>query len=103
LVESTTRHTHAPNKVRNVKNVLLMGFGGKDNGGTPRSVPFANPPVAKQDFNVLHDDLAPSHAARSAASCNRQERGAASFKSQFEAKNGEVNPSRRKLVPFGTQ
>jgi hypothetical protein len=58
LVQSAVRDTHAPHKVVDISDLFLVGFGSKDDGGTPRPITWANPTVAEKDLNLGHDDLA---------------------------------------------
>jgi hypothetical protein len=46
LVQETVRNAHAPNKIEDVEDMLLMRLGGEDDGGAPRPITFADPSVA---------------------------------------------------------
>jgi hypothetical protein len=46
LVQATVRNAHAPNKIEDVKDMLLMRLGGEDDRGAPRPITFADPSVA---------------------------------------------------------
>ena len=55
-IEQSLVDTEVPDEVGDVLNVLLVGFGGKDNLGAPGASTRANPSLVKQVINVgLHN------------------------------------------------
>ena len=55
-IEQLVVDTEAPDEVSDVLNVLLVGFGGKDNLGAPGASTRVNPSLVKQVINVgLHN------------------------------------------------
>ena len=55
-IEQSVVDTEAPDEVGDVLNVLLVGFGGKDNLGAPGASTRANPSLVEEVINVgLHD------------------------------------------------
>jgi hypothetical protein len=98
LVEATIRHAHAPNKVQIIQDVFLMGFGGKDDGRTPRPITFADPTVAKENVDVLHDDLAfVGPVVWFLAACRRR---AASVDGELKMEDGKLDAGGVEAVPM---
>jgi hypothetical protein len=101
LIETTVRHTHAPNEVRYVGDLLLVGFGSQNNGQTPRSFAKVDPTVVEENFEMFHNDPAlvgtimrPLAADGGKPAC---------VDAEFEIEDWEVNAGRVKTIPVGAE
>jgi hypothetical protein len=64
-----------------------MGFGSKDDGGTPRSITQSNSTIVENDLNLSHaDDLALVRTVRRLPAAHR--RRTSSINRKFEMKDG---------------
>jgi hypothetical protein len=99
LVQATVRNAHAPNKIEDVEDMLLMRLGGEDDRGAPRPITFADPSVAKEDFNVLHDNLTLVRPIMGLLATNGG--GTTSADGEFEVEDRKLNAGRIEAVPMG--
>jgi hypothetical protein len=79
-------NAHAPNKVIDVVNVLLVWLRGKDNKRAPRSVAFSNPAVSEECLLLFVDNFG---FVRSIARLTAADRlRTTGVHSEFESKDG---------------
>ena len=98
MVQSAVRDTHAPHQVVDISDLFLVGFGSKDDGGTPRPITWANPTVVEKGLNLGHDDLALMRAISRLPAAYRT--GATSINSEFKMKDRFHDTGRVKAIPI---
>jgi hypothetical protein len=97
LIQTAIRDTHTPDELVDVYDMFLMGFGSKDDRGTPGTKTFADPAVGFEDFELLHDNLALVRPImRLLATDGRRGAG---VDCEFEIQNWELNASSIEAVP----
>jgi hypothetical protein len=56
-IQFPVAHTHPPDEVVDIVNVLLVGFGGEDNDAAPGATARSDPFVIEKDCELFHDDF----------------------------------------------
>ena len=97
-VEQSVVDTEAPDEVGDVLNVLLVGFGGKDNLGAPGASTRVNPSLVKQVINVGLHNWFFMYAIVGLAACDGL--GCTSINAKLETANRAMNTSSIKAVPI---
>ena len=97
-IEQLVVDTEAPDEVSNVLNVLLVGFGGKDNLGAPGASTRANPSLVKQVINVGLHNWFFMYAIVGLAACNGL--GCTGINAKLEATDRAANTGSIKAVPI---
>ena len=97
-VEWSVVDTEAPDEVGDVLNVLLVGFGGKDNLGAPGASTRANPSLVKQVINVGLHNWFFMYAIVGLAACDGL--GCTGINAKLETADRVANTSSVKAVPI---
>ena len=97
-IEQLVVDTEAPDEVSNVLNVLLVGFGGKDNLGAPGASTRVNPSLVKQVVNVGLHNWFFMYAIVGLVACDRL--GCTGINAKLETADRAVNTGSIKAVPI---
>ena len=99
MVQASIGDAEAPDEVVNRDDMLLVGFGGKDDGGAPGPKAFADPAISFEDVQMRHDDgTFMGSIARFLAADGR---GGASVDGKFEVEDRKLDAGTVEAVPMG--
>ena len=97
-IEGVVVDTKMPDEVGNVMDVFLVGFGGKNDFGTPGASPRANPSLVEEVINVGLHDWFFMDAVVGLVACNRL--GSTGIDTKLKAADRAMNTSSIKAVPI---
>lgn len=99
MVQASIGDAEAPDEVFDRDDMLLVWFGGKDDGGAPGPKAFADPAISFEDFQMRHDDgTFVGSIARFLAADGR---GSAGVNGKFEVEDRKFDAGTVEAIPMG--